>query len=222
MLDKKIVLTKKYCEDEINNFARQIGVSSLLIDILFKRGISDIDAIKTFLYGSEEPFHDPFLLKDMKQAVERILKAIAYKEKITEYGDYDVDGITACSLLYLFLKSVGASVSAYIPVRKNEGYGLNLEAIEAIYNSGTRLIITVDCGISGVAEVAAMPSDMDIIITDHHTPPEVLPAALKTWLELAWLLNSARHYTKKSIMMLLFGQKCWNLLLWAQLPTLCH
>ena len=177
MLDKKIVLTNKYCEEEINNFARQIGVSPLLIDILFKRGISDIDAIKTFLYGSEEPFHDPFLLKDMKPAVERILKAIAYKEKITVYGDYDVDGITACSLLYLFLKSIGASVSAYIPVRKNEGYGLNLEAIEAIYNSGTRLIITVDCGISGVAEVAAMPSDMDIIITDHHTPPEVLPAA---------------------------------------------
>lgn len=177
MLDKKIVLTNEYCEEKINNLARQIGVSPLLVDILFKRGISDVDKIKTFLYGSEQPFHDPFLLKDMKLAVERIFKAITSKEKITVYGDYDVDGITACSLLYLFLKSIGASVSAYIPVRKNEGYGLNLEAIEAIYNSGTRLIITVDCGISGVAEVASMPSDMDIIITDHHTPPEVLPAA---------------------------------------------
>ncbi|MHC1715916.1 MAG: single-stranded-DNA-specific exonuclease RecJ [Acidaminococcaceae bacterium] len=177
MLDKKIILTNKYCEEEINNLSKQIGVSPLLIDILLKRGISDIEAIKTFLYGSAEPFHDPFLLKDMKPAVERIWKAIMDKEKITVYGDYDVDGITASSLLYLFLQSVGASVTAYIPIRKNEGYGLNLEAIEAIYNSGTRLIITVDCGISGVAEVASMPSDMDIIITDHHTPPEVLPAA---------------------------------------------
>ena len=177
MLDKKIILTNKYCEEEINNLSKQIGVSPLLIDILLKRGISDIEAIKTFLYGSAEPFHDPFLLKDMKPAVERIWKAIMDKEKITVYGDYDVDGITASSLLYLFLQSVGASVSAYIPIRKNEGYGLNLEAIEAIYNSGTRLIITVDCGISGVAEVASMPNDMDIIITDHHTPPEVLPAA---------------------------------------------
>ena len=177
MLDKKIILTNKYCEEKINNLSKQIGVSPLLIDILLKRGISDIEAIKTFLYGSAEPFHDPFLLKDMKPAVERIWKAIMDKEKITVYGDYDVDGITASSLLYLFLQSVGASVSAYIPIRKNEGYGLNLEAIEAIYNSGTRLIITVDCGISGVAEVASMPNDMDIIITDHHTPPEVLPAA---------------------------------------------
>ena len=177
MLDKKIILTNKYCEEEINNLSKQIGVSPLLIDILLKRGISDIEAIKTFLYGSAEPFHDPFLLKDMKPAVERIWKAIMDKEKITVYGDYDVDGITASSLLYLFLQSVGASVTAYIPIRKNEGYGLNLEAIEAIYNSGTRLIITVDCGISGVAEVASMPNDMDIIITDHHTPPEVLPAA---------------------------------------------
>ena len=177
MLDKKIILTNKYCEEKINNLSKQIGVSPLLIDILLKRGISDIEAIKTFLYGSAEPFHDPFLLKDMKPAVERIWKAIMDKEKITVYGDYDVDGITASSLLYLFLQSVGASVTAYIPIRKNEGYGLNLEAIEAIYNSGTRLIITVDCGISGVAEVASMPNDMDIIITDHHTPPEVLPAA---------------------------------------------
>lgn len=177
ILDKKIILTTKCCEEKINILSNQIGVSPLLIDILLKRNINDIDAINTFLYGSDEPFHDPFLLKDMKQAAERIWRAIICKEKITVYGDYDVDGITACSLVYLFLKRVGATVSAYIPMRKNEGYGLNLEAIEAIYNDGTRLIITVDCGISGVAEVASMPSGMDIIITDHHTPPEVLPAA---------------------------------------------
>ncbi len=177
MLDKKIILTNEYCEDKTKNLAMQIGVSPLLIDILLKRNISDPDTIRTFLYGSEKPYHDPFLLKGMKPAVERIWQAIEGKEKITVYGDYDVDGITASSLLYLFLKSVGAIVSAYIPVRKNEGYGLNLEAIEAIYNNDTRLIITVDCGISGVAEVAAMPNDMDIIITDHHTPPELLPAA---------------------------------------------
>lgn len=177
MLDKKIVLTNEYCEEKISILAKEMGISPFLVDILLKRGISNIDEIKTFLYGSNEPFHDPFLLKDMKVAVQRILQAIKNKEKITVYGDYDVDGITASSLLYMFLKSIDACVSVYIPVRKNEGYGLNLEAIEAIYNSGTRLIVTVDCGISGNAEVASMPSDMDIIITDHHTPPEVLPAA---------------------------------------------
>lgn len=177
MLDKKIVLTKEYCQEKISNLSKEMGISPLLVDILLKRDINNTEEIKTFLYGSKEPFHDPYLLKDMGVSVKRILQAITNKEKITVYGDYDVDGITASSLLYLFLKSINAYVSVYIPVRKNEGYGLNLEAIEAIYNSGTRLIITVDCGISGIAEVASMPNDMDIIITDHHTPPEVLPAA---------------------------------------------
>lgn len=177
MLEKKIVLTNKYGEDEADALAKELGLSPLLVEVLLRRGINNIEEIKTFLYGCDEPFHDPFLLKDMGKAVQRIWQAIIRKEEITVYGDYDVDGITASSLLYLFLKNLGADVSAYIPVRKNEGYGLNMDAIDAIYKSGTRLIVTVDCGISGVAEVDAMPSDMDIVITDHHTPPEVLPAA---------------------------------------------
>ncbi|MGL5206820.1 MAG: single-stranded-DNA-specific exonuclease RecJ, partial [Acidaminococcaceae bacterium] len=109
MLDKKVVLPNEYCEEKLSALSEEIGISPLLLDILVKRGISDIEEIKTFLYGSKNPFHDPFLLKDMNVAVQRILQAIIDKEKITVYGDYDVDGITASSLLYLFLQSIGAA-----------------------------------------------------------------------------------------------------------------
>ena len=116
-------------------------------------------------------------MKDMRLAAERILQAVEGREKIAVYGDYDVDGITASSLLYLYLTGLQANVSTYIPKREGEGYGLNNEALQYLYEEGITLVITVDCGISGVKEVAEAPRGMDIIITDHHRPPELLPAA---------------------------------------------
>ena len=106
-------------------------------------------------------------MKDMQKAAERILEAVKNGEQITVYGDYDVDGISASSLLYLYLQGLGAKVNTYIPKRKNEGYGLNNEALAALVEAGTTLLVTVDCGISGVDEVAAAPAGLEIIITDH-------------------------------------------------------
>ena len=168
---------KDYNKEKAGFFASELGISPLVTGILLERGLQDADAMREFLYGSATPFHDPFLLKDMQRSVERIERALDAGEKITVYGDYDVDGITASSLLYLYLKGRGAKVETYIPKRKSEGYGLNDEALRTLAESGTTLVVTVDCGISGLHEVAAAPKSLDIIITDHHTVPPELPPA---------------------------------------------
>ena len=177
-----IAKTRKWVINEFNKekascFADELGISPLVTGILLERGFSNTDEMKEFLYGSDEPFHDPFLLKDMDKTVARIEAALANNEKITVYGDYDVDGITASSLLYIYLKNRGANVKTYIPKRESEGYGLNDDALKNIYEDGTTLVVTVDCGISGIKEVANAPKGLDIIITDHHTVPEELPEA---------------------------------------------
>lgn len=166
-----------YNKEKAGCFAAELGVSPLVTGILLERDLKNPEEMREFLYGSKTPFHDPFLMKDMRKAVKRIEQAIANQEQITVYGDYDVDGITASSLLYIYFKRKGANVNTYIPQRKSEGYGLNDEALKTICESGTSLVITVDCGISGVHEVENAPKEMDIIITDHHHIPDVLPPA---------------------------------------------
>lgn len=168
---------KEYNKEKAGCFAAELGISPLVTGILLERGLSDTESMREFLYGSNAPFHDPFLLKDMQRTVERIERALAAGERITVYGDYDVDGITASSLLYIYLKRRGAEVKTYIPQRKSEGYGLNDEALRTLAADGTTLVITVDCGISGLHEVENAPKSLDIIITDHHTVPEALPPA---------------------------------------------
>ncbi len=168
---------QEYSKEKASCLAAELGISPLVTGILLERGMQDVAAMRDFLYGSSEPFHDPFLLKDMQRTVARIEAALAAGEQITVYGDYDVDGITASSLLYIYLKQRGARVSTYIPQRKSEGYGLNDEALRTIAEGGTTLIITVDCGISGLHEVENAPAELDIIITDHHTVPDALPPA---------------------------------------------
>lgn len=174
---QKVWEIKEYDKDKAGGLAAELGVSPLVTGILLERGFNTVEEMREFLFGSKEPFHDPFRMKDVPKAVERIERALTAQEKITVYGDYDVDGITASSLLYLYLRSRGAKVTTYIPKRKSEGYGLNDEALRTIYEDGTTLLITVDCGISGVREVEHAPSGMDIIITDHHTVPPELPKA---------------------------------------------
>lgn len=168
---------KNYDEYKAGCLAEELKISPLVTGILLERGLQDIASMREFLYGSTEPFHDPFLLKGMQKSVERIETALNNGEQITIYGDYDVDGITASSLLYIYLNQRGAKVYTYIPKRQSEGYGLNDEALKIIADSGTTLIITVDCGISGLHEVENAPDSLDIIITDHHTVPDVLPPA---------------------------------------------
>ncbi len=178
MIDKrKTWKIKEHNKYKAAELAEELQISPLVTGILLERGFSEVDEIKEFLYGSHEPFHNPFLMRGMEQAVRRIEKAMEAGEKITVYGDYDVDGITASSLLYVYLRGRGANVDTYIPRRENEGYGLNDDALKSLHERGTKLVITVDCGISGVNEVAKAPVEMDIIITDHHTVPDILPPA---------------------------------------------
>lgn len=170
-----------YNQDEnlVQKIAKEHNISELLAVILVNRGITQKKDIDIFLNPTRKDFHDPYSMPDMEKAVNRILKAIDEKEKVIIYGDYDVDGITSITVLKKFLKERGLDVGYYIPNRLDEGYGLNKEAVEKIAEEGYKLIITVDCGISGIEEIKfAYEKGMEVIVTDHHEPLEELPDAL--------------------------------------------
>lgn len=160
-----------------SQLAHEAGLTSLQAQLLINRGISDPGRADSFLYPRLADMADPMLLKGMGDAIETILEAIENREKITIYGDYDADGLTATAILLNFLSSLGAPASFYIPSRLKEGYGLNKEAIKQIANSGTDLIITVDCGISSTEEIALARSlGVKVVVTDHHQVPKGLEA----------------------------------------------
>lgn len=160
-----------------SELSRKLNISAFIAQALINRGVTDETAATEFLQAGTEGITDPYLLKDMHTAVTRIMQAIEQREKITVYGDYDVDGITACAIVYKTLIRLGADVAYYIPDRQNEGYGLNDAALLQLIGTGTKLVITVDCGVSAVKEVNAVAGRLDIVITDHHQPPVELPAA---------------------------------------------
>ena len=164
---------------KVQEIVEKFNISELLATVLVNRDIVEEKDVELFLNPTRNDFHDPYLMPDMRQAVDRIVKAIENKEKTMIYGDYDVDGITSITVLSRFFKERGLDVGAYIPNRLDEGYGLNKDAIKQIADEGYKLIITVDCGISGTDEVAyAYELGMEVIITDHHEPLEELPEAL--------------------------------------------
>ena len=165
--------------ESVEKLKEEYKLNTLLATILVNRGITNKEEIQKFLKPTRNDFYDPFLIKDMDIAVERIIKAIKDKEKVIIYGDYDVDGITSITVLKKFLKDVGLDVSYYIPNRLTEGYGLNKTAVEEIAKEGYSLMITVDCGITSVEEIdLARSLGVEVIVTDHHEPGEVLPKAL--------------------------------------------
>lgn len=165
--------------EEVQKIAKNFNVSNLLATILSNKNISSENEIEKFLNPTRNDFYDTFLMPDMKIAVDRILEAMSKKEKIIIYGDYDVDGITSITVLKQFLEDRGIEVGQYIPNRLNEGYGLNKKAIEEIVKQKYTLMITVDCGISGVEEVEYANSlGIETIITDHHEQGEEIPNAL--------------------------------------------
>ena len=162
-----------------DELADELGISGELAGILWNREIRTREAAEAFLYpGEKQQFYDPFLMKGMKKAVERIVSAIREGENIVVYGDYDVDGITATSLLVYALRRLGAKVSYYIPDRQKEGYGFNAAALRGLKERGGELLVSVDCGIASVDEVAELSGELDIVITDHHLPGERIPDAL--------------------------------------------
>lgn len=165
--------------EEVEKIANEFNVSKLLATILSNKKISKKEDIEKFLNPTRNDFHDPFLMPDMKIAVDRIIKAIEIKEKIMIYGDYDVDGITSITVLKQFLEDRGIVADTYIPNRLDEGYGLNKKAIDEIAKQNYTLMITVDCGISGIEEVEYANSlGIETIITDHHEQAEIIPNAL--------------------------------------------
>ena len=166
------------CREIQELLSNELGISPLLSQLLAGRNITTPKAAETFLSPALSDLYSPFLMKDMQKAVERILCAVRDRQSILLYGDYDVDGITGTSLLFHFLRQLGADVSYFIPDRREEGYGLHRNALQQFREEGKNLIITIDCGISDVPEVLfARQEGIDVIITDHHEVPDVLPAA---------------------------------------------
>lgn len=159
-------------------FAQTYGVPFFLAMLMNIRGLDDAAHLREFL-GEGEPLSDPFLLKDMDKAAARITRAVDNMEKIAVYGDYDADGVTSTAMLYSYLETRGADVIFYIPQREGEGYGMNMGAVEYLKEQGVSLIVTVDNGISSVQEVArANGLGIDVVVTDHHRPQEILPDAV--------------------------------------------
>lgn len=150
-------------------FAEETNLSPITAKILYNRGIRDVQAAKNFMEPEKSPFHDPFIMRGMREAVDKIKQAIAAQEKICVYGDYDVDGMSASAILTRTLRKLGANVENYIPDR-SEGYGLNVPALQKISAGGAELLISVDCGITNEKEIAAVKETLDVIVTDHHLP----------------------------------------------------
>ncbi len=162
----------------VTRMAHSLQLTPLVASLLVNRGLKTEEEITQFLYTEKLAFHDPFLLKDMNIAVDRIQKAIADKEKILVYGDYDADGVSSTTVMLLTLQQLGANAEFYIPNRFTEGYGPNEKAFRWAKEAGFTLIITVDTGISALHEATvAKELEIDLIITDHHEPPPELPQA---------------------------------------------
>ncbi|HYA48844.1 MAG TPA: single-stranded-DNA-specific exonuclease RecJ [Burkholderiales bacterium] len=164
---------------EAETLAAELGLPLAIARILANRKILTAEAARTFLYGSLEGLHDPFLMKGMAEAVARIETAVARREKILIFGDYDVDGVLSVVMLFKALSSLGAEVEYFIPERLRDGYGIKEHHVDIPVERGTGLVISVDCGIKAVEFTAqAKAKGVDVIITDHHRPGEVLPEAV--------------------------------------------
>jgi single-stranded-DNA-specific exonuclease len=160
---------------QASSLAKELGLSEITASVLVRRGYGDPEEARAFLCG-EQPLHDPFLLGDMKEAVERIHAAISAGKRICVHGDYDADGICATVLAVLVLRGLGADVDWHLPSRFDEGYGVSGQTLERLADEGCGLVLTVDCGVTAVEEVRrARELGLDVIVTDHHRPAAELP-----------------------------------------------
>ena len=177
--DKEWILKSSADVESVRMLSSELGIDPVLAYLLVQRGISTFQDARAFFRPDLSRLHDPFLMKDMDVAVERVRKAVVSGEKILVYGDYDVDGTTAVSLVYSFLRSISANVDFYIPDRYDEGYGVSDKGIAWACDNGFSLIITLDCGIKANDKVSAAASmGIDMIICDHHLPENDLPSAV--------------------------------------------
>jgi single-stranded-DNA-specific exonuclease len=174
-----IVRRNSYSQEQMqmaNTLSSQLNISKEISLLLINQGITDKEQADEFFNPKYDDMHSPFLMKNMRKAVFRILKAVESKQKISIFCDYDVDGTTACSILYIYFKSIDATVNYYTPNRHNDGYGLNENAVKTIIENKSDLVITVDCGITNVDECKMlMDQGIDVIVADHHECGEILP-----------------------------------------------
>ena len=177
--ERKWILKDPADAETVSRLSSELGVDPVLAELLVQRGVTTFAQARSFFRPSLDDLHDPFLMKDMDKAVERVGRAVATGEKILVYGDYDVDGTTAVSLVYSFIRELTESVGFYIPDRYDEGYGVSFKGIDKAAGEGYSLIITLDCGIKANDKVAyASGKGIDMIICDHHLPENELPAAV--------------------------------------------
>lgn len=175
----KWVLKEPADQAKVSQLSTELGIDRVLSELLVKRGVETFEQARSFFRPSLKDLHDPFLMKDMDLAVERLHKAITSGEKILVYGDYDVDGTTAVSLVYSFILRFTSKVDFYVPDRYDEGYGVSIKGIDLAAESGVSLIITLDCGIKAIEKVEyARAKGIEVIICDHHLPEESLPKAV--------------------------------------------
>ena len=177
--EKKWNLMEQADPAKVEKLATEVGIDRVLADLLVKRGVETFDQARTFFRPQLSDLHDPFLMKDMDVAVERLHRAITTGEKILVYGDYDVDGTTAVALVFSFIRRFTSKVDFYIPDRYDEGYGVSYKGIDWAFEGGFGLIITLDCGIKAIDKAEyARSKGVDMIICDHHLPEETLPPAV--------------------------------------------
>jgi single-stranded-DNA-specific exonuclease len=178
-MEKRWVVKEKGDIAVVKHLAAALGVSESLANLMAQRNISSPQEAASFFHPSLDYLHDPFLMKDMNIAVDRISTAIKKNERILVYGDYDVDGTTAVALMYSFLKDQYSNVEYYIPDRYKEGYGVSFQGLDFAYQNNCKLVITLDCGIKAVEKVKyARTKGLDVIICDHHYPGDEIPKAL--------------------------------------------
>jgi single-stranded-DNA-specific exonuclease len=178
-MEKRWVVKEKGDAAVVKQLAGFLSVSESLANLMVQRNITSPEEANTFFHPSLENLHDPFLMKDMNIAVDRISTAIKKNERILVYGDYDVDGTTAVALMYSFLKDQYSNVEYYIPDRYKEGYGVSFQGLDFAYQNNCKVVITLDCGIKAVEKVKyARSKGLDVIICDHHYPGDEIPKAL--------------------------------------------
>ena len=178
-VERKWILKEAADPEKVERLSAELGIDKVLAALLVKRGVETFAQARSFFRPSLDDLHDPFLMKDMDKAVERLHQAIEKGEKILVYGDYDVDGTTAVALVYSFLRRFTERVDFYIPDRYDEGYGVSYKGIDWASDNAFSLLITLDCGIKAIDKVTyAASKGIDVIICDHHLPEEALPAAV--------------------------------------------
>jgi len=177
-MERKWIIKEQADQEKADRLAAEVGIDKVLADLLVRRGVETFAEARSFFRPQLSDLHDPFLMKDMDLAVKRLHDAVSSGEKILVYGDYDVDGTTAVSLMYSFIKRFTEQVDFYIPDRYDEGYGVSYKGIDWASDNGFTLLITLDCGIKAIDKVDyARTKGIDVIICDHHLPEDELPKA---------------------------------------------